>query len=202
MEYLVSGKNMKEIDRQTIEEVGIPSLVLMERAALLVVTAIEKRYGKGQKILCVCGTGNNGADGIAVARILHERGEESAIYIPVESEHYTEEWKIQFAIAEALKIPVFRKSPKWDEYTVLVDAIFGIGLSREVSGRYQEVIEKINSLKMAVVAVDIPSGICASTGSVQRLQLHLGLERLDLYCFQVPCMQERFRWKIQDFQKK
>ncbi len=189
MEYLVSGKNMKEIDRQTIEEVGIPSLVLMERAALLVVTAIEKRYGKGQKILCVCGTGNNGADGIAVARILHERGEESAIYIPVESEHYTEEWKIQFAIAEALKIPVFRKSPKWDEYTVLVDAIFGIGLSREVSGRYQEVIEKINSLKMAVVAVDIPSGICASTGNVfgcavcAEITVTFGIRKIGLVLF-------------------
>lgn len=155
---------MKEIDRQTIEEIGIPSLVLMERAALSVVNVIEKQYPKGQRILCVCGNGNNGADGIAIARILQERGEDSTIFIPVESAHCTEEWKIQLAIAESLKIPIFRESPNWNEYTVLVDAIFGIGLSREVSGRYRSIIEEMNDSKVPIVAVDIPSGICGSTG--------------------------------------
>lgn len=189
MEYLIDSKNMKEIDKQTIEKVGIPSLVLMERAALSVVTAIEDQYGKGQRVLCICGTGNNGADGIAVARILQERGEKSAIYIPKESEHSTEEWKIQLAIAESLKIPIFRKSPNWDEYTILVDAIFGIGLSREITGIYRDVIEWMNRFHTKVVAVDIPSGICSCTGGVlgcavrADLTVTFGLQKIGLVKF-------------------
>lgn len=164
MEYLVDSRRMKEIDTQTIQKVGIPSLVLMERAALSVVTALERRYGERQRVLCVCGTGNNGADGIAIARILREQKQFSAIYIPVESGHATEEWNRQLAIAEYLKIPVLRKSPNWSEYTVLVDALFGIGLSREVGGSYRSTIEEMNHSKVPIVAVDIPSGICGSTG--------------------------------------
>ena len=166
MEYLVNREKMKEIDRRTIQEVGIPSLVLMERAAFSVVLALEKRYGRQQRVLCVCGTGNNGADGVAVARILHERGQRSAIYIPVESEHSTEEWKRQIEIAQYLGIPVLRENLNWREYTVLVDALFGIGLSREVRGNYQKVIKEMNDSKVPILAVDIPSGICSTTGKV------------------------------------
>lgn len=166
MEYLADNKKMKEIDRMTIEEAGIPSLVLMERAALSVVMALEEKYGKEQQVLCVCGTGNNGADGIAAARILSERGHNSTIYIPKESEHATEEWKKQLSTAEYLKIPVLRKAPDWSEYTVLVDAVFGVGLSREVEGSYKETIEEMNASRKPIVAVDIPSGICGRTGQI------------------------------------
>lgn len=166
MEYLINREKMKEIDRRTIQEVGIPSLVLMERAAFSVVMALEKRYGRQQRVLCVCGTGNNGADGVAVARILHERGQESAVYIPVESEHSTEEWKRQIEIAEYLGIPILRENVNWKEYSVLVDALFGIGLSREVRGDYQKVIKEMNDSGVSILAVDIPSGICSSSGKV------------------------------------
>ena len=76
MRRLVTGKQMKEIDGYAIRKVGIPSLVLMERAALAVADEMEKRYGKlsGQRLLVFCGTGNNGADGAALARILFLRG--------------------------------------------------------------------------------------------------------------------------------
>lgn len=166
MEYLASSKKMKEIDTRTMEEVGIPSFVLMERAALSVVMALENKYGKKQKVLCVCGRGNNGADGIAAARILDERGHSSAIYIPKESGRATEEWKKQLLIAEYLKIPVLRKAPDWNEYTVLVDAVFGIGLSREVEGSEKRAIEEINASGKPVISVDIPSGICGRTGQI------------------------------------
>ena len=70
MRRLVTGKQMKEIDGYAIRKVGIPSLVLMERAALAVADEMEKRYGKlsGQRLLVFCGTGNNGADGAALVR--------------------------------------------------------------------------------------------------------------------------------------
>ena len=74
MKYLVTGTQMKQIDRFTIEKVGIPSMVLMERAALAVAKEIEKRIRPGERIWCICGTGNNGADGIAAARILYLKG--------------------------------------------------------------------------------------------------------------------------------
>ena len=86
MKYLVSGKQMKEIDRYTIEEIGIPSLVLMERAAMKVAEEIEKIFAHLSKtknpalhadkdeILAVCGNGNNGADGVATARMLKQKG--------------------------------------------------------------------------------------------------------------------------------
>lgn len=165
-QYLVNGTQMKQIDIETIENVGIPSLVLMERASLAVALSLEKKYGKQQRILCICGTGNNGADGIAVSRILRERGHQCDIYVPKKSEFPTKEWERQLSIAEMLKIPVLWKSPNWNEYTVLVDAIFGIGLSRAIDGIYKQVIEEINTLNKHVVSVDIPSGICAKTGQI------------------------------------
>jgi len=189
MEYLVDNKRMKEIDRITIQEAGMLSLVLMERAALSVVMALEEKYGKNQKVLCICGTGNNGADGIAAARILKERGHESAIYLPRESFHATEEWKKQLSIAEWIKIPVFRKAPDWNEYTVLVDALFGIGLSREIEGDRKRVIEEMNGSKIPIVAVDIPSGICGRTGQIlggavkADLTVTFGMKKLGLLCY-------------------
>lgn len=164
MEYLVDHMMMKRIETETIEHIGIPSLVLMERAALAVVQTLEREYGRRQKVLCVCGMGNNGADGIAAARILWERDHQAAIYIPENSGGGTGEWKKQLSIAEELKIPVFRKAPVWNEYTVLVDGIFGIGLSRDIKGSIKDTIEAMNQSGIPVVAVDVPSGIHGGTG--------------------------------------
>ena len=74
MRYLVTGKQMKEIDRYTIETIGIPSLVLMERAAYAFVEELKKRIRREDQIWAVCGNGNNGADGVAAARMLFLEG--------------------------------------------------------------------------------------------------------------------------------
>ena len=74
MERILLGSQMKAVDRYVIEKIGIPSLVLMERAALGVVEEVKKLYEKGDRILVVCGTGNNGADGLAVYRMLMMEG--------------------------------------------------------------------------------------------------------------------------------
>ena len=79
MRNLVTGKQMKQIDQYTIEKIGIPSLVLQERAALLVALEVKKRVKKGTKIWAVCGTGNNGADAAAAARILYLSGYPAAL---------------------------------------------------------------------------------------------------------------------------
>lgn len=165
MQKIVTCSQMKALDSHTITEMGVPSLVLMERAALSVVEEIRKEGRDPGKILAVCGTGNNGGDGIAIARILHLQGEAVSIYIPENPSKMSEETRTQMKIADNYGVPVVN-NPRWSEYTTIVDAIFGIGLTREVQGRYSDVIEEINRQSAVVWAVDIPSGINGDTGAV------------------------------------
>lgn len=165
MEQIVTGNQMKALDRFTINEIGIPSLVLMERAALAVCEAMEKADALKGRILFVCGGGNNGADGVAAARILSLRGYHADVYLLGNPEHFTEEMRHQIQIAEKYQVS-FVKTCRYPEYTTIVDAIFGVGISRNVEGKYKEIIEQINACNRFVISVDIPSGVCADTGQV------------------------------------
>lgn len=165
MQEIVDSREMKQIDSWTIAQIGIPSMVLMERAALSVVEEIRKRFAKKEKILCLCGTGNNGGDGVAIARILHQLGYMVHCEIIGEKERCTEETRQQVQIAEKIGV-IFVNKVEISEYTVVVDAIFGIGLSRDIQGIYEEVIEKVNKSNSYVIAVDIPSGVCTNTGKI------------------------------------
>jgi len=167
MKKIVTSSEMKEIERRTIEEIGVPSLVLMERAAMQVVSAI----GDEEAVLVVCGVGNNGADGLAIARLLKLAGKDVRINIVGNVENATEEFKLQKAICD--KLGVRRVQDKFITPDVIVDAIFGIGLSREVTGEYYDAIEFINNYKLSrkdkerkckVISVDIPSGLDCNHG--------------------------------------
>lgn len=182
MRYTVTGSQMKEIDRDTIERIGIPSVVLMERAALAVAEAAEELLAgqpKDAGVLVACGTGNNGADGIAVGRILHGRGYRVMVLLAGNLSHATQEHQMQQQIAEKLQVPVagaeewLRMCPSETErYGVIVDALFGIGLGRPVEGSYRRLLECLAGMEDAgVVAVDIPSGIHADTGAVMGIAL-------------------------------
>lgn len=172
MKYLVNGKEMKEIDRQSIEEFKIPSLVLMERAALAVADEAAKLAPKGGRVLAACGTGNNGADGIAAARILFLRGMDAVILLPDMEKRGSQEFLVQLEIAEKLGIPIYgSRDFVPGTYDVVIDGIFGIGLSRNVEGVYKNMIELLSFLsqeseKTTVVAVDVPSGISSDTGKI------------------------------------
>lgn len=168
MRYLVTGKEMKAIDRKTIEGFGIPSMVLMERAALSVAKEAKKLLKPEDKIWAVCGKGNNGADGIAAARILTLWGYETVILLPDEEEGGSAEFLQQLSIAKKLSIPVFGIHDFLPgRCDMILDAVFGIGLSREVEGTYKELLEFINRQTAArVVAVDIPSGVDSDTGKL------------------------------------
>ena len=100
MRYLPDGKQMKEADRHTIEDLGVPSLVLMERAALKTVETMEKRGIDTSKALIVCGSGNNGGDGFAAARILTEKGRQADIVFAGKESSMSEECRVQKQIAE------------------------------------------------------------------------------------------------------
>lgn len=164
---------MKLLDHGTIHNMHVPSLVLMERAALATAEEIrkylEKKNGSGnlkkERILTVCGFGNNGGDGIAIARLLHLAGIRSEIYLAGNPDKMTEETRHQWDIAMSYQVPVMN-NPVWDEYTVIVDGIFGVGLSREITGNYKEIIDHMNEAPAYKAAVDIPSGIHGDTGAV------------------------------------
>lgn len=173
--FSVDGKKMQKVDRHSIDEVGIPSMVLMERAAFACAKRIMSRSVTPKRVLCVCGMGNNGGDGIAVARILREENWDSSVWMVGDLNKQSEQCRQQMDIAQKLSIPVHFFSSKdlvalnrmaLEEYDIIVDAIFGIGLTRPVEGLYKEVIEAINSSKAHIVAIDIPSGIHAGTGQV------------------------------------
>lgn len=165
MKYLLNAGQMKEIDRYSIEDIGIPALVLMEKAADEVARLLCEIVGKEDRILAVCGMGNNGADAVAAARILYEKGYKTAILLIGESQRATKEMRHQLLIAEKCGVPV-RGKEAFNEYNIIIDGIFGVGLSREVTGEYREIIERINAGSQRVVAVDVPSGISSDNGAV------------------------------------
>lgn len=165
MRYLLTGKQMRKADAYTIEKVGLPALVLMERAALEVVRVIELERCREKSILVVCGSGNNGGDGYAVARLLHIKGYDVSIYFAGDEASRSKENLLQKQICEHYQVPVV-KNLKEKEYNIIVDAVFGIGLSREIAGEYREVIKTLNSMKGLKIAVDIPSGLHDTSGKV------------------------------------
>lgn len=174
MRYLVSGTQMKEIDAHAIQTIGIPSMVLMERAALAVADAVEKACDfqkekvRKRRVLIFCGTGNNGADGAAIARILHLRGFYVTVLTVGDEEHRTEEMQQQLSIDEKLGISV----EEFSDFLpgsggVVIDALFGVGLSRDVTGEYLEAVRMIERISPRLtVSVDLPSGIHSDTGKV------------------------------------
>lgn len=169
MKYLVTSEEMKQYDNNTIEKIGIPGMVLMERAALSVFAFIEQRYCRTKsesiKILVVAGMGNNGGDGLALARLFSERGYPVTVWCVGDESKATAQWKLQRKILENYPVQIEAKAPT-GEYTMYVDALFGVGLSREVQGVYGEAIQFINQKQGDKIALDIPSGLDAGTGEV------------------------------------
>ena len=165
MRYLPNGYQMKEADRYTIQEIGIPSLELMENASASCVEVILNRNLDCSKVCVVCGSGNNGGDGFAIARMLVQRGFPVTVVLVGNPDRCTEETKVQIALFEQTGHQISNEFHK-DEYSIIIDAIFGVGLSRPIEGRYKNVIEDMNQSSGIKIAVDIPSGISADNGAV------------------------------------
>jgi len=163
MKYAVDSKEMKKIDHYAVEVLKIPATVLMERAAKEIVAVMKKQINKADRILAVCGPGNNGGDGIAAGRILYIQGYHVAILFIGEEDKASEQTRTQLDIAHNLGITIENYN-KLHEYNVIIDAIFGVGLSRPISGEYEVIINEINKNDNLVFAVDVPSGISADNG--------------------------------------
>lgn len=169
MQYLVTGKEMKEYDNNTIAYEGITGLELMENAARALfqeIMALENH----KRVVILCGTGNNGGDGLALARMLSVRNIEVAVCIEGNRDKATESFLYQEKRLESCPVTWLYlralHAQSLSRYDVIVDALFGVGLSREITGDYAELIKSLNASSAYKVAVDIPSGICADTGKV------------------------------------
>lgn len=162
---------MKAADQYTIQKLGVPSLELMERAAAACVRYMKEKYVDLWGVCVVCGTGNNGGDGFAVARMLRDDGYDAEAVLIGNRDRCTPECKEQIRRFESSGGIVGNEFEE-KEYSIIVDALFGVGLSRDIGGRYLEVVKAMNECPAKKFAVDIPSGICADTGTVLGIAFH------------------------------
>ena len=163
----ITAEQMRHYDSYTINTIGIPSLVLMERAALAVRDEVLNAFPLNlQNIVGVAGSGNNGGDGLDVARLLHIAGVKVTILNVGNPDHASNEHQVQDRICQYYKIPQTSDLNVLKDASLIVDALFGIGIDRPVEGNYATAIEAINNSDAVVVAVDMPSGINTDTGEV------------------------------------
>ena len=165
MTKLLSCSEIKELDSKTTENKNITSLDLMSDAVLAVEEWILNNYKKNQKFSIICGNGNNGADGILLScKLMTKNYEVQACYI---DEVGSLEFNHQFNYAKSVGLNLekidFDNLRLIDFSGVIIDCIFGVGLNREITGKYLKLINLINSLKKKIISIDTPSGISADT---------------------------------------
>lgn len=161
MQKILSAEQIRKADQFTIQNEPIASIDLMERASLAFVHEFERLVHKGQHILVLCGTGNNGGDGLAITRLLLAKGYEVKAVLIRFSRQLSQDCQINL---ERLNGVVEEVSPvdfQLPQSEVIIDALLGSGLNRPVSGDLDKVIEDINSSQSQVMSVDIPSGLFA-----------------------------------------
>ncbi len=171
---IVTAHQMRELDRRTIHEAGVPGKTLMERAGAGVASAMEDTFGplKGKTVTIFCGKGNNGGDGFVVARLLRQKRIAVQVCLLAHARDLKGDAKLMYQrfVRGAGRSKVL-SSPSPDrvhrlvrDSHVLVDALLGTGTSSPVTGPYQETIQAMNASEALVVSVDLPSGIDADTG--------------------------------------
>src|SRR6266568_8343474 len=169
---ILTAEQMRNVDRRATERFAIPSILLMENAAMAVVDAIFEHYANCERASIFCGTGSNGGDGLAVARHLENRGVVPSVFIVGDRSKFTADARTNLTICERLALPMYdiTSDDSLDaalvhasDADVIVDALFGTGLNRAPEGIYAEAIGSINALALPIVAVDVPSGTNASS---------------------------------------
>lgn len=169
---VMSIDRCKAIDKYTIDEIGIPSLVLMENAAKEVV---DKVISLGDKFIIFCGNGNNGGDGLVIARKLILENKDICVVIVSKNEKYSEDFLVNFNILKKLTNnfihirnvkDIYYLKAVSNNYKVAVDCIFGIGLNRVLEDFYIELINYINEKWELIISVDVPSGLNSDNGEI------------------------------------
>ena len=173
---LVTAEQMRACDQRTINDIGLPGMVLMENAAQGAVRVLLDQVGslEGARVAVLAGRGNNGGDGLAMARILANQGALCEVYLLAEKSQLTGDAAMNLKVALACGVRVIEApdearlealSGEIARHELFIDALLGTGLSKEVTGRYLAAIELLNQLEAPVMAVDIPSGLSADSGA-------------------------------------
>lgn len=172
-----TANDVRRLDQSVIADFGIPQSILMENAALAARETISRTLEiEGKDILVICGGGNNGGDGLALARLLYARGAAVSVLMAADPGKLNGAAAENWAVVNRLPLEVLQldASPEpqvlgrlnLESRDLLVDALFGTGLSREIQGPLALLIERINNSATPVVALDIPSGVNADTGVI------------------------------------
>ncbi|NOY64547.1 MAG: NAD(P)H-hydrate dehydratase [Nitrospirae bacterium] len=166
---VVTASEMREIDRKTIEEVGIPSMVLMERAGLSVVRRIMDNCTATEPVVVLSGGGNNGGDGLVIARELQRAGYNVRVFLLSPEDRLSKDCNNQYEILRKLGLKVMiNRTPSGRDLkgSIVVDAIIGTGLNKPLRDKLSKIVRLVNQYASYVVAVDIPTGISSDTGRV------------------------------------
>jgi len=171
---VVDSLGMREADRVTIDKLGLPSLVLMESAAAAVTEVVAERFPEARRAIVVCGPGNNGGDGLAVARQLLCRGFDAEAALVATKGSLKGDAAAQVRLARSFGVRIHdcgtgtedRLLELFAGADVIVDALFGTGLDRPLTGRWARAVRAINRAGVPVVAVDIPSGLQGASAGV------------------------------------
>jgi hydroxyethylthiazole kinase-like uncharacterized protein yjeF len=174
---LVRSSEMKEMDRLTIQDLGVPGVVLMENAARGAARIFLEHFVPpgNSRVVIVCGRGNNGGDGYVMARYLHQAGLQVTVMVLSELQKISGDALINLEIVrrmglEIMEVPSEKEWAKCQKVIsscdFVIDGILGTGLNSGVEGFYGRVIRKINTLNKPVTAIDIPSGLNADTGQI------------------------------------
>jgi NAD(P)H-hydrate epimerase len=183
---VLNAAQMREADRRTIDEIGIPSLVLMENAGRQAVAAMEAMYSDltEREVAVLCGRGNNGGDGFVIARTLVQRGIDVSVFLFGRVSDVRGDARINLEILGRLGVTVVEvaDSQAWElhfsevsDCTLIVDAIFGTGLNAPLSGLIESVVADVNASGIPVVSIDVPSGLSADSADPIGPSIEAGL---------------------------
>jgi len=172
---LFTAEEMRAADRHAIEKVGIPGTVLMENAGIKSLLTIEKVLGglKGKRFTIVCGRGNNGGDGLVIARHLFNNDIPAHVFITATPEEMTPDARLNCEILLRTGVtPVLLKEPQdidrlriaMEFSECLIDCLYGTGIKGDIQGFHADVIRAMNDTRATRISIDLPSGLCATTG--------------------------------------
>ena len=161
---ILNASQIREADQYTISHEPVSSIDLMERASRAFTCWFTGQFTPSEKLIVICGKGNNGGDGLAIARMLHQEGFDPEVFIINHSEKASPDFAVNLQrLGEQHSFRYINSISDFPaaipEQTLLIDAIFGSGLSRPVEGLVKQVCDRINEQKLRVVSVDIPSGL-------------------------------------------
>ena len=183
---ILTSAQIRKIDAETISREGIPSLELMKRAATAFFHFFAEKYtDRDSSVIIFAGVGNNGGDALVVARLLHKAGYPVKAYMVEFSNRYTEDCAHNVRRMKAENISYKKIVEKGDipdlsPFDVVIDGIFGTGLSREVDGVAAEVIARINGSGKKVISIDVPSGLFADR------KTEFAVKATETVTFQIP----------------